>query len=117
MVHISSHVSLIYFPVAFLIKTPVGTLLMILASLVLCRWGARLDLPSAAFLLLPPALYFAAMVATRINLGLRYLLPIYPFLFVLAGRVGTLRFGSSVVTALSGLGHVAVLGLNCVVSL
>jgi hypothetical protein len=117
MGQISSHGSLAYFPVAFLIKTPVGTLLMILASLVLCRWGARLDLPSTAFLLLPPALYFVAMVATRINLGLRYLLPIYPFLFVLAGRLGTLQVGSSLTTAFARFGSVAAMGLTAVSSL
>src|SRR5439155_20593516 len=81
--------SLAYLPVAFLIKTPVGTLLMIVASLLLWRGGAALDRRTALFLLVPPAVYFAAMAATRVNLGLRYALPVYPFLFVLAGLVGT----------------------------
>ncbi len=117
MGQISSHGSLVYFPVAFLIKTPVATLLMILASLILLRWGARLDLRTAAFLLAPPAIYFAAMVATRINLGLRYLLPAYPFLFAFAGRVGTLDFASSFGTLPARLGGVAAVGLTAISSL
>jgi hypothetical protein len=114
---ITSRGTLAYFPVAFLIKTPVGTVLMILASLILWRGGVRLDQRAAAFLLVPPALYFAAMAATRVNLGLRYLLPIYPFLFVLAARVGTLQFGRSLATVLGRVGCVGVVGLTAASSL
>jgi Dolichyl-phosphate-mannose-protein mannosyltransferase len=92
---ISSHGSLAYLPLAFFIKTPVATLVMIAASLLLWRSGAALDRQTALFLVVPPALYFAAMAATRVNLGLRYVLPAYPFLFVLAGRAGTISLGKS----------------------
>src|SRR6266849_3804982 len=91
-----SHGSLAYLPVAFLIKTPLGTLLMIVASLLLCWFEVGLDRRTALFLLAPPAVYFAAMVMTRVNLGLRYALPVYPFLFVLAGRLGTIHLKSQV---------------------
>jgi hypothetical protein len=114
---ITSRGTLAYFPVAFLIKTPVGTLLMIVASLLLWRGGARLDLRTAAFMLAPPALYFAAMVATRVNLGLRYLLPVYPFLFVLAGRVGTLQLGSSLASIVGRVGCAGAVGLTAASSL
>src|SRR5207249_6050505 len=85
---------------AFLIKTPVATLLMMVISLLFWRSGAGLDRRTALFLLVPPAIYFAAMVATRVNLGLRYILPVYPFLFVLAGRAGTIPLGKSLVLSL-----------------
>src|SRR5262249_48385582 len=49
-----------YFPVAFLIKTPLGTLLLLLASLALCRLGKPLDWSSAVFVLVPPALLLFA---------------------------------------------------------
>src|SRR5262249_8492848 len=58
-----------YFPVAFLVKTPVGTLLLILASLVLFRVGSRIGRREAVFLLLPPALFFAGVALTRVNNG------------------------------------------------
>jgi hypothetical protein len=82
---------LLYYPVAFLMKTPVGTLVLILASLLLYRAGSRLGRREANFLLLPPALLLAVMALARINIGLRYVLPAYPFLFVLASRLATLR--------------------------
>ena len=81
-----------YFPVAFLIKTPVGSLLLILASLLPLRRGRPLGKREAAFLLVPVAILFAAAMKGRINIGLRHVLPVYPFLFVAASRVATFRF-------------------------
>jgi hypothetical protein len=114
---ITSHGLLAYFPVAFLIKTPMATLLLVVAGLIPWLGCARLDRSTAAFLMLPAAIYFAAMVATRVNLGLRYLLPVYPFLFVLASRVGTLQFGSSLVTILGRVGSLGLVGLTAASSL
>jgi Dolichyl-phosphate-mannose-protein mannosyltransferase len=80
-----------YFPVAFLIKTPLGSLALIGLSLTLCRSGRPLRWRDATFLLAPVGLLFLVMVPARINIGLRHVLPVYPFLFVLAGRVATAR--------------------------
>jgi dolichyl-phosphate-mannose-protein mannosyltransferase len=81
-----------YFPVAFLIKTPLGSLALILASLLATRAGKRLSRREASFLLLPVAILFAGAMQGRINIGLRHILPIYPFLFVAASRAATFRF-------------------------
>ena len=81
-----------YFPVAFLIKTPLGSLALILASLLAYRQGKRFGRREAIFLLLPVALLFAAAMQGRINIGLRHILPVYPFLFVAASRVATFRY-------------------------
>lgn len=75
-----------YFPLAFLIKTPLPTLLLGGLGLVyLCRErrpAMRLEL---GFLLLPPLLLGTLFVLSGSkNIGLRYLLPAYPFLFVIA---------------------------------
>src|SRR5262249_50693461 len=64
-----------YFPVAFLIKTPVGTLLLILASLVFYRSGRPLLRREVIYLLLPVILLFLAAAKGRINIGLRHILP------------------------------------------
>jgi hypothetical protein len=114
---ITSRGSLAYFPVAFLIKTPIGTLLMVLASLIPWLGSAPLDRRTQAFLLMPAAIYFAAMAATRVNLGLRYLLPVYPFLYVLAARVGTLQFASAIATVLGRFGSIALVALTAASSL
>jgi hypothetical protein len=74
-----------YFPIAFLAKTPVP-------SLVLGLWGTislLRDRPrfwDHGLLLFPPAIFFLAFVLSEGKaIGLRYLLPVYPFLFVIAG--------------------------------
>jgi 4-amino-4-deoxy-L-arabinose transferase-like glycosyltransferase len=76
----------LYFPVAFLLKTPLALLLLLGAcGVALLRARVRIDVATAAFVLLFPALYFGAALFAHFNLGHRHLLPIYPFLFVIAG--------------------------------
>lgn len=74
-----------YFPIAFLVKTPVPTLLLgFWGVMTLVRDDARRW--DHGLLLLPPAVFFSAFILSEGKaLGLRYLLPIYPFLFVVAG--------------------------------
>ena len=70
-----------YFPVAFAIKTPCGLLLLLAVALARAgrSWQATL------FLATPVIALFAAGTLWGVQIGLRYLLPVYPFLFVLAG--------------------------------
>ena len=44
-----------------------------------------------AFRSTPPGLV-TAFAAAKVNIGLRHILPVYPFLLVLASRVATVRF-------------------------
>ncbi len=74
----------LYFPVALAVKTPLPTLLMLLATPVI--WAlARVQRKREWILLIPVAVYFTLAVWSGINIGLRHLLPIYPFLFVILG--------------------------------
>ena len=88
-----------YFPVAFLIKTPVGTLLLLAAALLFWRAGAPLRRKEAIFLLLPVAIFFLAAMRGRINIGLRHILPVYPLLFVAASRLATVNFRRRILRA------------------
>ena len=74
-----------YFPVAFALKTTLPFLLLTVATLAWAtyRGVARRD-PRLIPLLLPPALYASLAMTSQINIGIRHLLPIYPFLFILA---------------------------------
>ena len=81
-----------YYLVCFLIKTPIGSLVLIAASLLCYRAGSPLQWREVIFLLLPVAVIFLAMTQSKVNIGLRHILPIYPFLFVLASRVATVHF-------------------------
>jgi 4-amino-4-deoxy-L-arabinose transferase-like glycosyltransferase len=75
-----------YFAWSFVLKTPLPTLVAI--ALALGFWLRRgRDGADLAFLLLPAAIFFAVCVWTRLNIGHRHILPIYPFLFVLCGSL------------------------------
>ncbi len=74
-----------YFPAAFLVKTPLTILLLLFCGLALlvkerARWKT-----DAAFLVLPPAIFFGTAMMAHINIGLRHILPIYPFVLLIAG--------------------------------
>jgi hypothetical protein len=81
-----------YFPVAFAIKTPAGSLALILLSLLLFRLGKPFGRREFLFLLLPVLLMFLGTARAHINVGLRHILPVYPLLFVAAARVATVSF-------------------------
>jgi hypothetical protein len=82
-----------YFAIAFLIKTSIGSLILIAASLAFYRAGIPIGPRTAVFLLLPVIVVFLAISRANITIGIRHILPVYPFLFVLASRLATVRFG------------------------
>ncbi len=78
----------LYFPVAFALKTTLPFLLTAVAALA---WGARRlfvrrDWRMLA-LLAPVALYTLLAASSRINIGVRHFLPVFPFLFILGGAL------------------------------
>jgi hypothetical protein len=81
-----------YFPVAFLLKTPLPTLLLLAgAGLIALRHrpgklGQHTAVTLSA-LLIPSLGYFAIALTTDINLGYRHILPVLPFLFVFVAAV------------------------------
>jgi hypothetical protein len=82
--------SLAYFPVAFAIKTPIPVLLLLAAGIVLLarRPGLRNREPILlAGVLAFAACYGLASIFSKLNIGHRHLLPLYPLVFILAGAV------------------------------
>ena len=76
-----------YFPVAVFAKTPAVTLVVVIAGLAWWhRRPGRRWLDTWA-LLLPAAVFFAFNVVLSVNPGVRYVLAVYPFLFVAAGSL------------------------------
>jgi hypothetical protein len=71
-----------FYPAIILIKATLA-LLVLLLLLPFCRiLGKRREF---IFLTLPVLLYLGTAIASMINLGIRHLLPIFPFCIVLAG--------------------------------
>jgi Tfp pilus assembly protein PilF len=75
----------LYFPLAFAVKTPVPTLLLILGIPAL--WIFNRERRAIYFLLIAIATYFSLAVFSGINIGLRHILPVFPLVFVLCGGV------------------------------
>jgi 4-amino-4-deoxy-L-arabinose transferase-like glycosyltransferase len=82
----SDHGFWYFFPVSFALKTPLPLLVLLLLGLAL---RATPGLPRAGPFVWVPVVVYALLTLTRgINIGHRHLLPLYPFLFVLAARAG-----------------------------
>lgn len=109
-----------YFIVAFLIKTPLVTLAFLIAVLAIffqrlfkrpssepinlarshIRWfklkkfcqRLRQSKIDWWIIILTPTAYFIWTLTSKLNLGVRHLLPIYPFIFVGVGVLATLKF-------------------------
>jgi hypothetical protein len=82
-----------YYIVAFIVKSPISLLLVLMISVVYCikKRVNRLEdilclwIPVVAFFL-----YFSFL--THIPIGIRFLLPVLPFLFVVAGNLFDVKF-------------------------
>jgi len=108
-----------FFPFAFLIKTPLPILFLLLSAFAALAWwkgssrtrlagiGSMAESPS--FYALTPLLilggiYGVTCLTSHLNIGLRHLLPLYPFFFILAGaNVFWLRGHRPVFTIAVGL--------------
>src|SRR3972149_830463 len=75
-----------YFIVAFIIKTPIPTLLFLTAALVYMSTD-RENLKKTVFLVLPALVIFTAISMQKVNIGFRHVLPVCPFIFTLIGYV------------------------------
>jgi len=75
-----------YFPFAFLIKNPIPLLLIWTGAIVVSLRQRTLTVLDFLFLLVFPAVYMAVAICGGIDIGYRHLLPIQPFLYVLAAQ-------------------------------
>lgn len=91
-----------FFPFAFLVKSPVGAVGLLgsglIAGLLACRRrGPSLLYPVAPLFILLGA-YGAFAITSRMNIGIRHILPLYAPLFILCGaNVHWLRAGHAAV--------------------
>jgi 4-amino-4-deoxy-L-arabinose transferase-like glycosyltransferase len=103
-----------YFLVAFFIKTPIPTVLFIAVSAALLRRQfPRRDWINEAFLLIPASVILCFFSISKHEIGLRYLLPIYPFLFVFAGKAAQVLLSSNILKALYAVMMAWYLGASC----
>jgi len=98
-----------YFLLAWLLKTPLPTIVLLAVAVVLFLRGQRAGALDESFLLVPLLAFFVCMSLFTDDLGVRYLIPCYPFGFIFTGRVGALltrakpRAAAAIVAALGWL--------------
>jgi 4-amino-4-deoxy-L-arabinose transferase-like glycosyltransferase len=103
-----------YFIVAFLVKTPIVTMIFLAASLVLFVGKTPKGMwINEMFLLLPAAAIFCFFSLNQQAIGLRYILPIYPFLFVFAGRAAQSFLSNKLLAGLSVAAIGWYVGASC----
>lgn len=76
-----------YFPVAFLVKSTLPFLILLCLFPVAYRFGLEKRVRELGFLSIPVIVYFAISMSSDMDIGMRHLLPVYPFLYVLIGGV------------------------------
>jgi hypothetical protein len=72
-----------YFPLAFMVKTTISLLVLVAVGFLtfpLCRDRRR----EMLFFLVTPFIYFTVSLLSHINIGVRHLLPVYPFFILVA---------------------------------
>jgi hypothetical protein len=75
-----------YFPVAILVKTPISLIVLFLAGLALCAVDRSRLWNDDIFILLPIMVYLGAAMTMKVDIGIRHVLPIYPFAVLIAGK-------------------------------
>ena len=93
-----------YFPAALLVKLTLPTLLLLLISVCAVPFW-RKHKREAAFLLIPAAILLASMMRSTLDIGIRHVLPLIPFLiiFAAAGTWNLARERRWTTTALIGV--------------
>ncbi|MCL5795513.1 MAG: glycosyltransferase family 39 protein [Patescibacteria group bacterium] len=74
-----------YFPVAFAVKTPLPTIILLVLSIIFYwRWKKKLEFRDYV-IITPVVVYMLISMTSKLNLGIRHLLPIYPFIYLWIG--------------------------------
>jgi hypothetical protein len=80
---ISTHGWWYYFPEAIAVKSPVALLAGIVMAMVMRLIGFRkINIWSSAGLVLAPAVFMAAAMKGNLDIGIRHVLPVIPFLYL-----------------------------------
>jgi len=79
-----------FYPLVFLLKTPVITILFLIISKLSLK--KRILKKDEIFYLLPVFIYIVFLLRGKLNLGLRHMLPVYPFIFLFISRIEFKKF-------------------------
>ncbi len=78
-----------YLLVAWLVKTPLPSILLLTAATGAFFFGKRVNWLDEAFLIVPALVFFIGYSLMARNVGVRYLIPCFPFFFIFASRLAS----------------------------
>jgi 4-amino-4-deoxy-L-arabinose transferase-like glycosyltransferase len=84
---LNPHALWYYFPVAFVIKSTLGFLALLILGVAAIKCWSGEGHRKAAYLLIPPVFLMGIALTAGTNMGIRHVLPVYPFL-ILAAAAG-----------------------------
>ena len=79
-----------YFPITFLIKSTLGFLVVLLLALTVVSWHGNNLTREILYLVIPSAIILAVAMRSGLNIGYRHVLPMVPFLCVIAAGAAVL---------------------------
>jgi hypothetical protein len=74
-----------YFAAAYLLKEPIASIVLVAIGLAALVRSRAISVLAKFFLLLPPAVLFAAHTIWADNMGIRYMIPELPFAYLIGG--------------------------------
>lgn len=85
--HVSDSSWWYYYIEAFSLKEPVAWIVLLLIALMVNIIYGRTHYDLLLFVLFPPLLFLIVISSMSVNIGIRYLLPAFPFLFLFSGSI------------------------------
>ena len=76
-----------YYLAAFSLKEPLAWIVLLLIALTVHLFYRRIHNDWIAFVLFPPALFLIIISSMSVNIGIRYMLPVFPFLFLFSSSI------------------------------
>ena len=71
-----------YFPVAIFFKTPIPIFILFTLAIIYRKKLSAKDNFDELLLIMPPAIYLTLAMVSKADLGIRHILPIFPFIFI-----------------------------------
>lgn len=89
-----------YFPVLFILKTPIPTLIAAALSIYFFVFSKKRK-KDISFMALAALLFLIFSMLSRANLGIRHIFPVYPLIFIMIGGLATLKWNKKILIILA----------------
>ncbi len=80
-----AHSFVSYFPVAYLLKEPLASIILVAIGIAAVLRSKRIPVLTKLFLFAAPAILFASYVFGADDIGIRYIIPVLPFAYLIGG--------------------------------